>query len=126
MKHEELLSSTKSLNVAKAVGLYGITPKILKSSSEIVCPTLLKIFNISLDIGQFPDGLKIAKLLPIHKGGAKDDSSNYRPISILPVISKRIEKYIIRHLFGFLNKYKILHKILSLVFVSITLVTELW
>ena len=71
MKHKELLSSIKSLNIAKATGLDGITPKILKSSAEIVCPILLEIINISLNIGQFPDGLKIAKLLPIHKGGAK-------------------------------------------------------
>ena len=39
MKHEELLSSIKSLNVAKTTGLDGITPKILKSTAEIVCPT---------------------------------------------------------------------------------------
>ena len=83
---------------------------ILKSSAEIVCPTLLETINISLNIGQFSNYLKIAKLLPVHKGGAKDDPSNYRPISMLPIISKLIEKYITKHLFGFLNKYKLLHK----------------
>ena len=98
------------MNAAKTIGLDGITPKILKSSAETVCPTLLEIVNISLKIGQFPDDLKIAKLLPFHKGGAKDDPSNYRPISILPGISKLIEKHITKHLFGFLNKHKLLHK----------------
>ena len=47
---------------------------------------------------------------PIHKGGPTDDPSNYRPISVLPVPSKFIKKYVTKHLFGYLNKYDILHK----------------
>ena len=53
---------------------------------------------------------KIAKIFPIHKGGPTDDPSNYRPISVLPVLSKIIEKHVTKHLFGYLNKYDILHK----------------
>lgn len=110
MKHEELLASIKSIDTTKASGLDGITPRILKMAAEIVCPTLLELINICITTGQFPDDLKIAKLMPIHKGGSTDDPSNYRPISILPVISKLVEKHVTKHLFGFLNKYKLLHK----------------
>ena len=56
--------------------------------------------------GHFPDSLKIAKIFPIHKGGPTDCPSNYRPISVLPVLSKLIENYVTKHLFG----YGILHK----------------
>ena len=87
-----------------------MTLKILNMAADKVSPTLLKIINISITTGEFPDGLKIAKLIPIHKGGAADDPSNYRPISIIPVISKIIEKHVTKHLFGFLNKYQLLHR----------------
>ena len=76
----------------------------------------LQNINISLQSGHFPGSLKIAKIFPIHKGGPTDDPSNYRPISVLPenpVLSKLIEKHVTKHLFGYLNKYDILHKIQS-------------
>ena len=46
----------------------------------------------------------------IHKGGPSEDPSNYRPISILPIVSKVTEKHVTKHLFGYLNKYKLLHE----------------
>ena len=58
----------------------------------------------------FPDTLKIAKVNPIYKCGPKDDPANYRPISILSVLSKIIEKHVTKHLSTFMNKYSILHK----------------
>ena len=58
----------------------------------------------------FPESLKLAKIKPIHKGGTKSDPSNYRPISVLPVISKIVEKHVTKHLFAYLKKYDILHK----------------
>lgn len=57
MKLADLKSALKSLDVTKATGLDGITPKILKASAEVVSPVLLKIINISIQNGQFPDSL---------------------------------------------------------------------
>ena len=57
----------------------------------------------------FPRLLKNAKLFPIYKGGPNNDPSNYLPISILPVISKEIEKHVTKHLFANLNKYNLIH-----------------
>ena len=65
----------------------------------IVSP-LIHIFNLPLSSGIFPNSLKIAKIVPIHK---RDDPSlieNYRPISILPAISKILEKL---HIIDFTN-----------------------
>ena len=100
----------EQLDTSKATCLDGLSPKILKLSAEKVAPSLANIINLSFQESQFPDILKVAKLFPIHKSGAKHNPSNYRPISILPVISKDIEKHITKHLFGFLNRYKLLHK----------------
>ena len=81
------------------------------SNAQVVYSSIPSlVYAHSFQDSQFPDILKIAKLFPIHKSGAKNDPSNYRPISILPVISKVIEKHITKHLFGFLNRYKLLHK----------------
>ena len=54
--------------------------------------------------------LKEARVFPIQKGGPSEDPSNYRPISILPIVFKVIEKHVTKHLFAYLNKYKVLHE----------------
>ena len=59
---------------------------------------------------QFPDKWKEAKVTPLHKNGPKDDLNNYRPISILPVISKVLEKHTHDSLMTFLTDYQLLHR----------------
>ena len=97
------------LNPAKATGLDGIGPRILKLASTVLSPSITALINKSIETATFPDQLKMAKLYPIHKGGSKSDPANYRPISVLPTISKIFEKHINKHLVAFLNKYKVIH-----------------
>ena len=52
-----------------------------------ISPILAILFNKCLQIGLFPDDLKISKIIPIHKSGAKNELSNLRTISMLPQIS---------------------------------------
>ena len=110
MTYDDLLSSIRSLDITKATELDGITPKILKVSSDVIAHPLLQIINISIHRGTFPDYLILGKILPIFKGDVKSDQYNYRPISILSVLSKIIEKHVTKHLIGYLNKYDLLHK----------------
>ncbi|MCG8048126.1 MAG: reverse transcriptase domain-containing protein, partial [Candidatus Thiodiazotropha endolucinida] len=110
MKYQELNSILTSLDVTKATGFDGLTARALKSAAPVVCPTLLNIINSSIATGTFPSSLKHAKILPIHKGGLKSDPSNYRPIAILSILSKVIEKHVTKHLFAYINKYNVLHK----------------
>ena len=109
-----LTTAIKSLDTSKATGFDGLSPKILKLSADAVAPSLANIINLSIQEGQFPDILKVAKIFPNHKNVAKHDPSSYRPLSILPVISKVIERHITKHLFGYLNIYlstfKLLHR----------------
>ena len=74
---------------------------------EISLP-LAHVCNLSLASGVFPDPLKIAKIIPIHKKNALDEFNNYRPISVLPAFSKIIEKLIYNRMIDFLDKHKIL------------------
>ena len=64
----------------------------LKIASPILVPYLAIICYHSYQLGIFPDRMKIAKMIPIYKGGDKTDVNNYRPISVLPCLSKVFEK----------------------------------
>ena len=74
------------------MGYDGISSKILQTLGYVISPILSNIFNKSMQLGIFPDKLKIAKVIPIHKGGKTDVINNYRPISILSSLSKIYEK----------------------------------
>ena len=77
------------LDVNKAAGIDGISAKILKLCGDAVVIPITSIINSCISSGKFPDNLKTACVLPIHKGAETEDPNNYRPISLLPTISKR-------------------------------------
>ena len=76
------------LDPSKATGLDGVGPRILKLACDVLSPSIALLINKSLQTGQFPNKLKMAKVFPIFKSGNKTDPSNYRPISILPTCQK--------------------------------------
>ena len=71
-------------------------------------PSLTHIINLSIRCGYFPDEWKISKVLPLYKEDIKSDPNNYRPISILPVVSKIIEKVIFKQLYEYLTHNNLL------------------
>ena len=72
----------------KAVGLDKVSSRLLKDAADIVARSFTSLFNISLNAGCFLSTWKLAKISPLFKKGSKQDPSNYRPISVLPTISK--------------------------------------
>ena len=83
--------------------------KIIKNARHILSPILAHLINNSLSKGCFPNSLKRARVVPLHKGGDRDDINNYRPISILPLFSKIFERIMYNQLYNFLEKYEILN-----------------
>ena len=81
----------------------GITSLILKKISPVVVPVITSLVNLSLESGVVPSALKHSKVIIIHKKGDKSNPGNYRPISILPVISKILEKVVRTQLVEFLS-----------------------
>ena len=69
-----------------------IPTKILKENTEICSSTLLRIINNEIHEFHFPDELKFADVTPIFKKGDSTNVKNYRPVSVLPVISKVFER----------------------------------
>ena len=67
-----------------------------------------QLFTMSLSVGCFPDNWKTACVAPIFKQGSKDDRSNYRPISVLPVVSRLFEKLVYNQLYDYLDKNKMI------------------
>ena len=82
------------LDSSKAPGLDGMYSKFLKDGAEILALPLCNLVNLSIKQSLFPDQCKITKLKPLFKKSSKSDPKNYRPISLLPVVSKIIEETI--------------------------------
>ena len=87
-----------------------MSPKFLKILAPAISETLSNISNESFALGIFPDHMKLAMITPIFKGGSKLDVSNYRPVSVLPTISKVLEKLMLTRLTEYLEKSKIIYE----------------
>ena len=82
----------KSLKVKKSTGIPGLPAWLQKDGSDAISEPLTLLMNRSLRGGYIPDEWKHALVTPIHKAGSKSAPSNYRPISVLPVFSKILER----------------------------------
>ena len=79
----------------KATGIDGISPKLLHFAKPIIVKPLTDIVNLSISTSTFPDRLKEAQVAPpIHKKNSVLEKGNYRPVSVLPTISKNFENAI--------------------------------
>jgi len=87
----------------------GVSPCILKIAAPAIAPSLAKLINICIAHGTFPTAWKEAKVTLIHKQNSKSDKNNYRPISVLPVLSKIFE----RHLHNSLSDSNLLYSLQS-------------
>ena len=104
----EILTLISSLEKQKACGYDHISNKILKSTSYVIAPFLAKLFNECMQQGIFPDAYKIAKVIPLFKGGDKEDMNCYRPISLLPALGKLFEKVISKRVTNYLDHFNLL------------------
>lgn len=103
---DTIVKSLKSLDVTKSCGPDGIPPFFLKYSAESIGVPLLNLFNRSLKEGIVPQAWKVAHITPVFKSGTKNDVTNYRPISLLPTLSKVLERLVHNAI------YPILHNII--------------
>ena len=105
---DEVFDLIAGLDDSKSSGPDGISVKMLKGTITSIVPSLTALFNLSLSKGIFPADWKLARVVPIPKATEMSSPTNYRPISILSILSKIIERHIHRLLFDHLcNHYPI-------------------
>ena len=91
---ESVYKELRNLKSKKSAGLDEIPPSVLKDAANILSDPLCHIINMSFTNGIFPTDWKRSKLIPTYKSGKKYCIENYRPISVIPAISKVIEKLV--------------------------------
>jgi len=106
----EIISIANGLKPKASAGYDLLSTEMLKCIIPYIAEPLAKIINHSFASGTVPDSLKIARVCPIFKTGDPSDFTNYRPISILPSVSKIFEKLVYNRLLTYLSKHSILYK----------------
>ena len=91
-------------------GIDYINTKTLKTLSVHIVDPLVQICNLCIDKAMWPDALKIAEVIPIHKSKEKHIRTNYRPISLISNIAKILEKIIRNRIINFINSCDLLTK----------------
>ena len=86
-----------------------LSGRFLRDGAKVLAKPITDICNLSITSGKFPDSCKVAKLKPIYEKGSLTEVSNYRPLSLLPLISKVIEKVIHDQTSAFLNFRNVLY-----------------
>lgn len=104
----QVLKYVNNLKEDCAQGVDGISTKFIKAHKTIIIPTLTRLINNVTFSANFPNELKTAKVIPIFKSSDSSNIANYRPISILPVLSKVFERNIYDQLINEINKHDLL------------------
>ena len=105
------MRSLKSSNKVK--GIDSIDQKSLKIVADLVANSIARLINLSIDTGNCPSLWKTSVITSVHKSGEKLIYFNYRPISILPLLSKIMEKVVSKQILHCLAKNNILDKYFS-------------
>lgn len=104
----EVSKIIKSLKNTNAVGYDEISTKLLKLCAPYISNVLSYIINLSFEQGYFPKNLKLSIIKPIFKSGDASQISNYRPITLIPILAKVFERAMYTRVYNFLTKYNIL------------------
>ena len=96
------------LSSNKATGIDKISCKIIKIAAPAIADSVTHIFNQGIALSSFPDQWKVARVTPLYKSGKRNIPGNYRPISVLPAISKVMERILYNQLYNYLTKFRLL------------------
>ena len=107
---DEIHLSIADLEIDKASGIEKLSAEVSKNSALAINPYLQKLINQTFSQSEFPDCLIVAEVAPLLISGIKTDVDNYRSISLLPVLSKVLEKIMYNRLIKFVDKNDILYK----------------
>ena len=102
IKPQQVADIISKISVNKATGHDGLSAKTLKLIAPSFIHPLWRLLNLSIATNTFPDKWKVGQITPLHKRGQYRERNNYRPISVLPILSKIIEKHVANSLLKYL------------------------
>ena len=108
INYDEVRKLCKEIKISKASGYENLSSKVLKDSFLVLTSQLVYLLNLSLGTSIFPDDWKIASIVPLHKGGSREEIGNYRPVSLLPLPGKILERCVHAQLSFYLEENNIL------------------
>ena len=106
---EDIRKTICEIDVHKSSAIENISSRILKDAFEVIVPQLTFLFNMSLRTGTFPTVWKNANIIPLQKNGDKTDVNNLRPISLLPLPGKLLERIVHTRLTSYLEENNLLN-----------------
>ena len=104
----ELSSALQRMRNSKSSGTDGITVAMLKQTFPVVGPHLLRLVNQTIRTGKLPDDWKAAVVTPLFKSGDVNDVNCFRPVSVLPTVSKLAERVVYDQLVDYLSSHDII------------------
>lgn len=110
---ESVLKLLQKLSPSKATGLDNIPAKFVREGASQLTTPITHIVNLSMHTNKIPVDLKNARVVPLHKKNSKTDPGNYRPVSILTITSKILERVVFDQVEGYLKHNKILYDLQS-------------
>lgn len=105
----EVVEIINKLSNSKSDDIFRMNSCFLKKYKDVLVKPLTHLVNLSIRTSTFPSAWKKGIIIPVYKSGSQDSMSNYRPISILPVLSKIIEKVVVMQLNDHLEARQLLH-----------------
>ena len=100
----------KQIEISKSSSIDNLSSRIIKDAFIALLPQVTYMFNLSIEKSVFPTSWKLAKITPLQKDGNKQDVSNLRPVSLLPLPGKMLERIIHNQLTKYLETFQILNK----------------
>ena len=113
VSENKILKYLNNLSANKATGLDGIPSRFVRDSASVIACPLTHVINLSIIQGVVPDDLKSARVVPLFKKNNKTEVGNYRPVSILSIISKVFERVVYDQVEAYLDQKKLLYKFQS-------------
>jgi len=101
----EMESQLLQLNPSKSSQKSDVPTNLIRENSDIFSSVLCNIFNSSIEKCIFPDSLKCADVTPVFKKGSRNEKTNFRPVSILPTLSKSFEKILYTQIYNYIDQF---------------------
>ena len=97
----------QGLDSSKGMGWDGVSPRIIKAVARELSGSLSRLYNCCMREGFYPSDFKVARVVPVFKAEDPTQFSNYRPVSVLPVLSQVFERLLKVRLVEFLDRQKV-------------------